>query len=82
MKNDKIGEININNQGCPIMIVEYNNSNDIVVHFQDEYRMKIRTQYCNFRSGSVKNPYAPTVYGVGITGCKYQIIGFLYDEYD
>lgn len=73
MKNDKVGETNINNQGCPMIIVEYNNSNDIVIEFQDEHRIRIRTQYCNFRSGSVKNPYAPTVYGVGITGCKYPI---------
>ena len=73
MKNDRVGETNINNQGCPMIVIEYNNSNDIVVEFQDEYKTKIRTQYCNFKSGSVKNPYYPTVYGVGVTGCKYPI---------
>lgn len=73
MKVDRTGEININNQGCPMVIIEYNNSTDIVIEFQDEYKTRVNTQYCNFKSGSVKNPYCPTVYGVGITGCKYPI---------
>ena len=54
-------------------IVGYNSSDDIIVEFQDGYKTKIKTQYCNFKSGSIKNPYYPTVYGVGITGGKYPI---------
>lgn len=52
-------------------IVEYINTNNIKVEFQDERKTKVNTQYCNFKSGSVKNPYYPSVYGVGITGIKY-----------
>lgn len=73
MKKDRTGETNINKQGCLMIIVEYNNSDDIIIEFQDEYKTKVNTQYCNFKSGSIKNPYAPTVYDVGITGCKYPI---------
>ena len=73
MKKDRTGETNINKQGCLMIIVEYNNSDDIIIEFQDEYKIKVNTQYCNFKSGSIKNPYAPTVYDVGITGCKYPI---------
>ena len=73
MKNDRTGETNINNQGCLMKIVGYNKTDDIVVEFQDEYKTRVQTQYCNFKSGSLKNPYYPTVYGVGITGCKYLI---------
>lgn len=52
-------------------IIEYNKASDIVVEFQDEYKFKVNTIYGNFKSGCVRNPYYPTVYGVGITGNKY-----------
>lgn len=52
-------------------IVEDNGSSNIIVEFEDENKTKVITQYCNFQSGSIKNPYYPSVYGVGITGNKY-----------
>ena len=52
-------------------IVEDNGSFDIVVEFKDNYKTKVHTQYCNFKSGSVKNPYYPSVYSVGMVGTKY-----------
>ena len=64
-------EENYNNQGSLMKIVEYNNTSDIVVEFQDKYKTRVNSQYCNFASGSIKNPYHPSVYGVGITGNKY-----------
>lgn len=72
-KKNRVGEERINNQGCPMRIVEYNNSSDIVVEFQDDYKIRVHTIYVNFASGSIKNPYYPTIYGVGITGNKYPI---------
>ena len=60
-----------NNQGCLMRIVEDNGSSNIVVEFQDEYKYRKHTQYCNFKSGSIRNPYYPSIYGIGITGCKY-----------
>jgi hypothetical protein len=74
LKKDRTGEKNINNQGCPMKIVEYNNNNNIVVEFQDEYKARVDTQYCNFNKGSVKNPYYPVVYDVGIVGNKYKTV--------
>lgn len=61
----------LNNQGCPMKIVEYNSSSDIIVEFQDEYKYRTNTIYANFKSGSIRNPYYPSIYGIGITGCKY-----------
>lgn len=52
-------------------IVEYIDNRNIVVEFQDEYKTKVKTSYGNFKSGSVRNPYHPSIYGIGITGCKY-----------
>lgn len=60
-----------NNQGCLMKIVEYNKASDIIVEFQDEYKAKVKTSYGNFKLGSVRNPYHPSIYGIGITGCKY-----------
>lgn len=68
---NRVGEEKLNNQGCLMKIITYNKSSDIVVEFQDEYKYKVNTIYANFKSGSVKNPYCPSVYSVGTTGVKY-----------
>lgn len=60
-----------NNQGCLMKIVEYNSNNDMVVEFQDKYGYKTHAQYCNFKTGSIKNPYHNSVYGIGMIGVKY-----------
>lgn len=67
----RVGESKYNNQGCLMEIVEDNGSSNIIVEFKDEYNTRVSTQYCNFKSGSIKNPYYPSVYGIGITGNKY-----------
>lgn len=54
-------------------IVKYNNAEDVVVEFQDDYKMRVETQYHNFKLGNVRNPYYPSIYGVGVTGKKYPI---------
>ena len=71
--SEKLHQEKLNKQGSLMKIVEYTNSNNIVVEFQDEYKTKVNAQYCNFKSGSIKNPYQPSVYGVGIIGNKYPV---------
>lgn len=68
---NRIGEENINYQGNKMQIVKYNSSNDIEVEFQDKYLTKVHCSYKDFLYGSVKNPYYPEVYGIGMIGCKY-----------
>lgn len=70
-KIDYLQEEKYNNQGCLMKIVEFNKSNSIVVEFQDKYKTRLHSTYANFKSGSIKNPYYPSVYGVGIIGTKY-----------
>lgn len=72
-KESRLGEKNVNYQGCSMRIVQYNVSKDIVVEFQDEYRAKVHTQYRMFAKGSVRNPYYPSVFNLGITGNKCPI---------
>ena len=65
---DRTGERFINKEGCEFVIVEYNNSRDVWVEFQDEYKSRTHTRYGNCIRGEVKNYYHPTVYGVGFIG--------------
>lgn len=69
-----VGEEKYNNQGCLMKIIECPKTAYIVVEFQDEYKTRVNTTYGNFKLGSVRNPYAPTVCGVGISGNKYPIV--------
>lgn len=67
-KEKRIGEENISNENYIIKIIEYNDANDILVEFQDKYKAKIHTCYVHFKNGSVKNPYHPSVFGIGYYG--------------
>lgn len=71
---NKIGEIKNNNQGTPMKIVAYRNSENIDVQFQDKfYYIKEHQTYSNFSTGSIKNPYDKSVFGVGYIGVgKYK----------
>lgn len=70
-ETQRLGEIRLNNQGCLVKVIEYNNADDIVVEFQDEYKAKLHTRYGNFIRGVAKNPYYKSVYGVAMIGTKY-----------
>ena len=56
-----------------MMIVVYNEQTDIIVEFQDEHKARVHTSYGNFQRGLVKNPYLPSVYGIGVIGIKYPV---------
>lgn len=70
MKN-RLGEEHVSNQGCLMKIIKYNNANNIVVEFQDKYKAKVFSAYKEFSKGNIKNPYHPSVCGVGMIGIKY-----------
>ena len=64
----KIGDIKLNTHGTPMKIIEYNNNNDILVEFQDEYKYKKKVFANNFKRGTVINPYDKIISGVGYLG--------------
>lgn len=70
-KEQRLGEEQYNSQDCLMRIVEYIDSDNIIIQFQDGYKAKVHTSYRHFKNGNVKNPYHPSVYGVGIIGSKY-----------
>lgn len=66
--NNRVGEHFITNEGYEIVIVKYNNREDILVQFQDEHKAIVPSRYGNCKNKQVKNPYHPSVYGVGYMG--------------
>ena len=67
----RLGEENINNQGCLMKIIEYIDCMNVKVEFQDEYSYISNVRYDSFLKGKVKNPYHKSVCGVGMLGDKY-----------
>lgn len=66
---NRIGEKSINYQGIEMEIIEYRRHNDITVMFSDG--TKRITSYKQFKLGTVKNLYFPSVYGIGFIGEEY-----------
>ena len=67
-KIDRTGEVNISNEGCAMKIVEYNNCDDIIIQFEDEYKYRVHTNYQAFKKGKCKSPFYPSVFGYGYLG--------------
>ena len=66
-KIDRTGEENINNQGEQMIIIYYRNSHDITVFFKDTKTTK-RCAYKEFKKGSIKDNFYPSVFGIGYIG--------------
>lgn len=70
-RKERLGAERINNQGCKMKCIEYKNSMNIMIEFQDEYKYVINSRWYHFDNGGILNPYYPTVYDIGIVGRKY-----------
>lgn len=73
MKNydNRLGQTRYNHEDDLMKIVKYNNSNDILVEFQDEHKSVVHTKYCHFIKGCVRNPYGTKIFGVAMLGNKH-----------
>ena len=63
----RVGEERINIQGIKMKIIEYINSENITVEFDNGDIIKNKT-YCNFKNGKIKSILAKTVYNIGYIG--------------
>lgn len=66
----EVGTVHKSNNFGEFEIIEYNNAYNVKIRFVNtgnEYT--VRTS--QIKNGEVRDPYIPTVYGVGITGNKY-----------
>lgn len=64
---DRTGEVHINNQGCKFTIIKCDHSDRCTVEFENGY-IVTNVKYGNIKLGKIKNPYYPSVYGVGYLG--------------
>jgi hypothetical protein len=63
----RIGERYINYQNCEVVIVDYINCENCSVLFDNKF-LVTGLQYGDIKRGQVKNPYSPSVFGVGYVG--------------
>ena len=69
---DCIGKICKSKSSGDFKIVKYNDAKDVEIQFlKTGFEMVV--QLGSIRNGEVKDPYSPSVYGVGIIGAKYPI---------
>lgn len=75
--SSKIGKKYKTKENYIIIVVEYNNYDDVWVEFQDEYRARVHTGIGNCKRGEVKNPYHPNKFGgyIGVGDYKASING-------
>ena len=80
---DCVGKVCKSKSSGDFKIVKYNGSKDVDIQFlKTGYETTV--QLGNIKSGKVKDPYSPSVYGVGILGTKYlsAVNGALTKEYE
>lgn len=66
LREERLGQVNKNNYGSLMEVVEYNSATDIWVKF--EKGKPVHTNWKAFCKGDVKSAYDKTVYGVGYIG--------------
>ena len=79
---DCVGKVCKSKSSGDFKIVKYNDSDNVEIRFVNTgYETTVRLT--NIRNGNVKDPYLPSVYGIGISGTKYPITinGTLTKEY-
>ncbi|WP_461533448.1 hypothetical protein [Sinomicrobium sp.] len=63
-----VGDVFPTNQGGTVVVLEFNRFSDIVVQHQDSHGHIARVQGGHLCAGRVRNPYFPSVSGVGYVG--------------
>ena len=80
---DCVGKVCKSKSSGDFKVLKYNDSYNVEIQFlKTGYETVARLGH--IKSGSVKDPYSPSTYGVGITGAKYPITinGVRTKEYD
>ena len=83
ISKDCVGKVCKSKSSGDFKILKYNDTANVEIRFlKTGYEMV--TQLGNIKSGKVKDPYAPSVCGVGVVGTKYpsMINGVQTKEYD
>ena len=69
---DCVGKVCKSKSSGDFKVLKYNNAKDVEIQFlKTDYEATVGLGH--IKIGNVKDPYAPSVHGVGVTGTKYQI---------
>ena len=79
---DCIGKVCKSTSSGDFKIVKYNDAKDVEIQFINT-SYKTTVELVQVKRGNVKDPYSPSVYGVGVLGAKYptRVNGVLTKEY-
>ena len=80
---DCVGKVCKSKSSGDFKILKYNNKENVKIQFLTT-GFETVARFTNIKSGSIKDPYVPLVYGVGVLGIKYpsKISGRNTKEYD
>ena len=68
---DCVGKVCKSKSSGDFKVLKYNNVRDVEIQFINTGYRKV-AEMKEVRNGGIKDPYSPSVYGVGIVGTKYQ----------
>lgn len=63
-----IGYTFTSRQGCTVKVIDYVSSKNVLIEYQDNFKYRVYVTAQNLRNGNFKNPYRPSIYGVGFFG--------------
>lgn len=66
--SDIIGKEFYNSKGTPFVVLSANTTSNVLIEFQDNYKVQKRTTIQNVKKGVVWNPYDRTIFGTGFIG--------------
>ena len=69
---DCVGKVCKSSNSGDFRILKYNGSRNVVIQFL-KTGFETVARLDNIKSGSIKDPYSPSVYGVEIIGAKYPV---------
>ena len=72
VSKDCVGKVCKSKSSGDFKIVKYNDAKDVEIQFL-KTGFETTAQLGDIRNGNVKDPYSPSVFGVGILGAKYPI---------
>ena len=68
LREERLGMTFMSKEGYKFFVKEYVNTDDVIVKFVDDHEAEIHTTWQHCKKGVVKNPYFPSVFGVGCLG--------------
>lgn len=64
----KVGDRFENTKGSEYVVVEYKNKNNVTIEFCDKHKYRTTRGLSCVKTGNIKNPYEPLLFGIGYFG--------------